>query len=854
VPLNEPPTVNAGADENITLPADTVSLSGSANDDGLPSGSLTTNWSAINPPFAVTFVDATALATDATFGGPGTYVLRLTADDGVLNASADVTITVDPEPVSTNQTLIAVEDSYINGNAASRNYGSNGDIVIHTYGPKIGLVQFDLSSLSGATVSSAVLNFRLNNLKAGGNINLQLIDEPWSESSVNFASQPDFGATVLAVPVTTSDVGSVISVDVTQVVQDWISGVQPNHGIRLQASQSIKAEIDSSESAGTPMYLEATVNGGLPIAATPTISPNGASSTIPVEVSLATTTPGAAIYYTLDGSTPTSTSNLYSTPFFLSASATVTARAFASGYQDSAVNSADFTIASSSGGDLSNYWPLNELVTGIYANVSGTATGSCGSCPVPVGGRVSNGQSFNGTSDNVTIADDGSLDWPAGGAFSIEAWVNTSSSCTSRQVVVGRYDSGAMMQWSVGCDSGLPFFELADTSGNSVLLTGTRSINDGEWHHLAAVRDSFYGENRLYVDGVLDTSADAQYAAGFESSAEITIGALQNGAGDTFFDGVIVEVAVHDRAVPSSVINRHYNDGDIGLRAGYLGCASTVNLMPLGDSNTNRLGYRPTLYFELTNRGYDVNFVGSRSDNISSGSHDRDHEGWSGFTTADIATNLDTWLSGNPPDLILLHIGTNDLDIVSVSEAITGLGSVLDTAFAFDSDITIVLAQIVNRQTFSQDTADFNDQMVGLVESRLAAGYKILLVDHEAALLYPDDMSDLLHPNAAGYAKMSDAWFYGVTEFFPVCASVIPSFVSSPVLAGLVGTEYRYRPIVLAEPAGRFTLLTAPPGMQIHPDTGEIRWTPATSGQYQVDIQVQNSVGSAVQNLLLNVP
>jgi CubicO group peptidase (beta-lactamase class C family)/lysophospholipase L1-like esterase len=854
LPLNEPPAVNAGADDNITLPTDTISLSGAANDDGLPNGSLTTNWTAINPPFPVIFLDATALATDATFGGPGTYVLRLTADDGVLSASADVTVTVNPESVVTNQTLTAVEDSFVNGNAADGNFGSNVDIVIHSYGPKIGLVQFDLSSLSGATVSSAVFNFRLNNLRAGGNINLQLIDEAWSESSVTFASQPAFGATFLSVPVTTADVGSVLSVDVTQAVQNWISGVQPNHGIRMQTSQSIKAEIDTSESAGIPMYLELAIDTGLPTVATPTISPGGATSTIPVEVTLATTTPGAEIYFTLDGSTPTTASNLYSVPFILPASATVKARAFAAGYQDSAVSSADFTITGTNGGSLNNYWPLNELVSGNYANNSGSAAGSCASCPTSVGGRVDNGQSFNGTSDMIMIADDDSLDWPVGGEFSIEFWINTSNACTDRQVVVGRYDSGATMQWSVGCDTGMPYFELADTSGNSVLLTGTTSINDGEWHHLTAVHDAFYGENRLYVDGALDASAVAQYTAGFESPAGMTIGVLQNGAGDTFFDGVIDEVAVHGRAVPDALIRRHYQDGTIGLRKGYLGCDATVDLMPLGDSNTNRLGYRPTLYFELTDRGYDINFVGSRSDSISSGSHDRDHEGWSGFTTTDIASNLNGWLLANPPDVVLLHIGTNDLSAVSVSEAITGLGSVLDTAYAVDPDITIVLAQIVNRQTFSQDTADFNDQMVGLVQSRLAAGFKILLVDHESALLYPDDMSDLLHPNDTGYAKMADVWFEGISGFVPVCSSVAPSFASTPLPTGQVGTEYRYRPVVLSEPAGRFTLLTAPSGMQIHPDTGEIRWTPATSGQYQVDIQVQNPVGSAVQNLLLNVP
>ena len=199
-------------------------------------------------------------------------------------------------------------------------------------------------------------------------------------------------------------------------------------------------------------------------------------------------------------------------------------------------------------------------------------------------------------------------------------------------------------------------------------------------------------------------------------------------------------------------------------------------------------------------------------------------------------------------------IALGTMALVIVMSVYNGFDNLAKSMYhAFDPDITIILAQIVNRQIFSQDTADFNDQMVGLVQSRLAAGYKILLVDHESALLYPDDMSDLLHPNDTGYAKMADVWFEGISGFVPVCSPVAPSFVSTSVPSGLVGSEYHYKPVVLSEPAGRFTLMTAPSGMQIHPDTGEIRWTPAASGQYQVDIQVQNPVGSVVQNLSLEV-
>ena len=55
-------------------------------------------WTQVSGPDGVEFAAANAAVTTATFPGAGTYVLRLTADDGELSASATVTITVNAEP------------------------------------------------------------------------------------------------------------------------------------------------------------------------------------------------------------------------------------------------------------------------------------------------------------------------------------------------------------------------------------------------------------------------------------------------------------------------------------------------------------------------------------------------------------------------------------------------------------------------------------------------------------------------------------------------------------------------------------------------------------------------------------
>jgi hypothetical protein len=96
-PVNQPPTVNAGTDQTVTLPA-AASLSGTVNDDGLPNppASFTTTWSQFSGPGTVSFGNINSLSTTASFSAAGTYVLRLTANDSALNGSDDVTITVNP--------------------------------------------------------------------------------------------------------------------------------------------------------------------------------------------------------------------------------------------------------------------------------------------------------------------------------------------------------------------------------------------------------------------------------------------------------------------------------------------------------------------------------------------------------------------------------------------------------------------------------------------------------------------------------------------------------------------------------------------------------------------------------------
>src|SRR5207244_4339867 len=112
---NAAPVVNAGVDQSITLPA-AAPLNGSYTDDGLSGLPVTTLWTMTSGPGTVTFGNAAALTTTASFSAAGTYVLPLTANDGALSSNDTATITVNAS--ATNKAIQFGTNSYVTFGAA----------------------------------------------------------------------------------------------------------------------------------------------------------------------------------------------------------------------------------------------------------------------------------------------------------------------------------------------------------------------------------------------------------------------------------------------------------------------------------------------------------------------------------------------------------------------------------------------------------------------------------------------------------------------------------------------------------------------------------------------------------------
>lgn len=202
-----------------------------------------------------------------------------------------------------------------------------------------------------------------------------------------------------------------------------------------------------------------------------------------------------------------------------------------------------------------------------------------------------------------------------------------------------------------------------------------------------------------------------------------------------------------------------------------------TRIMPLGDSitwdayhtdnrsNSERSSYRNYLWYKLKDIEYSANFVGSQSGGGKVEPYfDGDNEGHHGWSSYEIAESVYHFLAMNPPDVILLHIGTNDWD-----SSPDGVEHILDEIDRFENDndmhIGVILARIINRNPKMSLLSDFNRNIDAMAHNRIHNGDDIKIVNMEngAGIDYRADIADGTHPNDCGYEKMANVWFSALT-------------------------------------------------------------------------------------------
>lgn len=240
-----------------------------------------------------------------------------------------------------------------------------------------------------------------------------------------------------------------------------------------------------------------------------------------------------------------------------------------------------------------------------------------------------------------------------------------------------------------------------------------------------------------------------------------------------------------------------------------------IRIMPLGNSITegdaeispspeNRIGYRYALYYKLLAAGYSFDFVGSQ-DNGQNRFPDYQHAGIAGSRDQYVARLLldgyddrnDVQILNPPrpylddfdPDIILLHIGTNDIthegepsddDYPAGAAANEKVSLILNRIDEYEArsgrEVIVFLALIINRQkpcyagSGCSSTSDFNEVIESMALARIANGDKIVIVDmeHVAGFNYDaTDMQDQLHPNeGVGYPKMAQLWLTSIQLYY----------------------------------------------------------------------------------------
>jgi hypothetical protein len=240
-----------------------------------------------------------------------------------------------------------VADTYVAAEVPSQAFGSAVSLFVGA--APLGassLLAFDLSGLPAGTVASdvnqAILFLWEKSQNFAGTLGVSQIVGPWTETTVTFNTAPSTGP--VQSTYTTPGIDQWLAADATGMVQAWVANPAANFGIALSPSpsSSVNVAFDSKESATTKDTARLMV---LLQAGAPSFSPVAGTYGSAQTVTISSTTSGATIRYTTDGSTPSETAGKpYTGPVTIGNSTTLTAIAYKSGMMDSAVASAVYTI------------------------------------------------------------------------------------------------------------------------------------------------------------------------------------------------------------------------------------------------------------------------------------------------------------------------------------------------------------------------------------------------------------------------------------------------------------------------------------------------------------------------------
>jgi len=210
-----------------------------------------------------------------------------------------------------------------------------------------------------------------------------------------------------------------------------------------------------------------------------------------------------------------------------------------------------------------------------------------------------------------------------------------------------------------------------------------------------------------------------------------------------------------------------------GGAAGFDPCPTSgaCKIMPLGDSITEGTGYaggyRVELFAKAVADKKNITFVGSLSngpETVSGVSFPKAHEGHFGWTISQVDGLIPTPALGPAPHIVLLHLGTNDINQNTLSGASDRLGSLIDQIVTALPSALIVVAKIIPEPSKANDITSYNNAIPQVVQTRANAGKHVVLIDQFTG--FPSsELGDGVHPNQAGYARMAGVWYSAIKGY-----------------------------------------------------------------------------------------
>jgi hypothetical protein len=237
--------------------------------------------------------------------------------------------------------------------------------------------------------------------------------------------------------------------------------------------------------------------------------------------------------------------------------------------------------------------------------------------------------------------------------------------------------------------------------------------------------------------------------------------------------------------------------------------AGPWRIMPIGDSITGAEGtynsYRRPLWKLLADAGIDTDFVGSRSGNrdgqVPNPDFDTDHEGHWGWRADRFLrdNNIQNWSQTYQPDVILIHLGTNDIfQGQGVSRTIDEIGEIIDIVRGVNPRVIVLVAQVIPTSDPSRPSLQpLNEAIPDLVASKDSPDSPVRLVDQYTGFDATVDTYDGVHPDLSGENKMAQKWFDVLQPLLSQNINEAPAFTSVPDTAATPAIPYTY--VVTAE-------------------------------------------------------